>query len=64
MLRSKHHAMKTYWGTGGIALRILGIRWRWAASFTPRLLYLLGKSPRYQLDKRLGEPQIRVRTTL
>jgi hypothetical protein len=27
---TKHHAMKTYWGSGGIALSILdlGIRWR------------------------------------
>jgi hypothetical protein len=27
---TKHHAMKTYWGSGGIAPRILdlGTRWR------------------------------------
>jgi hypothetical protein len=27
---TKHHALKTYWGSGGIAPRILdlGIRWR------------------------------------
>jgi hypothetical protein len=27
---TKHHAMKTYWGSGGIVLRILdlGTRWR------------------------------------
>jgi hypothetical protein len=27
---TKHHAMKTYWGSGGIASRILdlGTRWR------------------------------------
>jgi hypothetical protein len=27
---TKHHAMKTYWGSGGIAQRILdlGTRWR------------------------------------
>jgi len=40
---TKHHAMKTYWGNGGIAPRILdlGIRWgEWLAArpgrFTPR----------------------------
>jgi hypothetical protein len=39
---TKQHAMKTYWGSGGIAARILelGTRWRWSASlpgrFTPR----------------------------
>jgi hypothetical protein len=38
----KHHAMKTYWGSRGIAPRILdlGTRWRWSASrpgcFIPR----------------------------
>jgi len=32
----KNHAMKTYWGNGGIAARILnlGTRWRWVVSFT------------------------------
>jgi hypothetical protein len=36
-----------YWGSGGIAPRILdlGNRWRWVVSFTPRPLYLQGKSP-------------------
>jgi hypothetical protein len=39
--------MKTYWMSGGIAACILdlGTRWRWAVSFTPRLLYPQGKSP-------------------
>jgi hypothetical protein len=38
----KHQAMKSYWGSGGIALRILDLdtRWEWSASrpgrFTPR----------------------------
>jgi hypothetical protein len=38
---TKHHAMKTYWGSGGIAPRILGLgtRWRWVVSFNPRPLY-------------------------
>jgi len=28
---TKHHAMKTYWGSGGTAPCILGLgtRWRW-----------------------------------
>jgi hypothetical protein len=53
--------MKTYWDSEGIALRILdlGTRWRWVVSFTPRPLYPQGKSPRYPLDRRLGEPQSR-----
>jgi hypothetical protein len=33
------------------------IRWRWLVSFTPRPLYPRGKSPRYPLDMRFGEPQ-------
>jgi hypothetical protein len=39
--------MKTYWGSGGIAARILdlGTRWRSVVSFTPRPLYSQGKSP-------------------
>jgi hypothetical protein len=58
---TKHHAMKTYWGSGGIAPRILdlGIRWRWVVSFTHRPLYPQGKSRWYPLDRRLGGPQSR-----
>jgi hypothetical protein len=58
---TKHHAMKTYWGSGGIAPIILklGTRWRRIVSFTPRSLYLRGKSPLYQLDRRLGGLQSR-----
>jgi len=28
---TKHHAMKTYWVSGSVALRVLnlGTRWRW-----------------------------------
>jgi hypothetical protein len=35
---TKHDAMKTYWGSGGITLHILdlGNRWRWVVSFTSR----------------------------
>ena len=34
----------------------LGIRWRWAVSFIPRLLYLQGKYFKNPLNRRLGEP--------
>jgi hypothetical protein len=58
---TKHHAMKTYWENGCTAPRILdlGTRWMWVVSFTPRPLCPQGKSPRYQLDRRLGGPQSR-----
>jgi hypothetical protein len=51
--------MKACWGIEGITPRIidLGIRWKRSVSFTPWPLYLLGKSPSYQLDRRLGGPQ-------
>jgi hypothetical protein len=44
---TKRHAMKTYWGSGGIAPHILdlGIRWRWVVSFTPRPLYPKERAP-------------------
>jgi hypothetical protein len=53
---TKHHAMKTYWWSGGIVPHILdlGTRWRWVVSFTPRPLYPQGKSPWYQLDRMLS----------
>jgi hypothetical protein len=52
--------MKAYWGSGGIAPRILdfGVRWE-VVSFIPRPLYPQGKSPQYPLDMRLGGPQSR-----
>jgi hypothetical protein len=58
---TKHHAMKTYCGSGGIAPRILdlGTRWRWVVIFIPRPLYPQGNSPWYPLDRRLGGPQSR-----
>jgi hypothetical protein len=45
---TKHHALKTYCGSGGIAPRILdlGTRWRWVVSFTPRPHYLKESAPR------------------
>jgi hypothetical protein len=56
---TQHHAMKAYWGSGGIAPFILdlGTRWRWVVSFTFRSLYHQGKGPWYPLDRRLGGPQ-------
>jgi hypothetical protein len=43
---TKHHAMKTYWGSGGIASRILdlGTVRRRVVSFMPRPLYPQGRS--------------------
>jgi len=48
-------------GSGDIAPRILnlGTRWRWVVSFTPRPLYLRGKSPWYPLHRRPSGPQSR-----
>jgi hypothetical protein len=58
---TERHAMRTYWWSGGIALRILdfGTRWRWVVSFTLQPLYSQGKSPWYPSDRRLGGPQSR-----
>jgi hypothetical protein len=41
------NAMKAYWGSGGIAPRILdlGTRKKSVVSFPTRPLYVLGKSP-------------------
>jgi hypothetical protein len=41
VLLTKHHSMKAYWGSGGIAPCILdlGTRWRWVISFTFGPLY-------------------------
>jgi hypothetical protein len=51
-----HHAVKTYWESGGTAPRILnlGTGWRWVVSFAPRQIY-----PRHPLDRSLGGPQNR-----
>jgi len=39
--------MKAYWGSGGMALRIINLvnRWRRVVSFTLRKLYSRGKQP-------------------
>jgi len=52
----KQHAMKTYWMSGGIALRILNpdSTWRWVVRYMPRPLYPQGMSTWYPLDRRLG----------
>jgi hypothetical protein len=49
------------WGSGCIDPRFLdlGTSWRSVVSFTPRPLYLRGKSSRYPLDTRLDGPQSR-----
>jgi hypothetical protein len=58
---TKHHFMKKYLGSGGVAPRILelGTRWRWVVSFTPQPLYPQGKNPWYPLYRRLGGLQSR-----
>jgi hypothetical protein len=58
---TKHHNMKTYWRSGGIASHSLrlGTRCRWVVSFTTRPLYPQGKIPCYPLNRRLGGPQSR-----
>jgi hypothetical protein len=57
----KYHAMKKYWGSGGIAPSILDLstRWRWVDSFMPRPLYTRGKCLRCSLVTRLSGYQSR-----
>jgi hypothetical protein len=58
----KHYTMKAgVWGSGCTDPHSLdlGTSWRWVGHFTLRQLYPRGKSPRYPLDGRLGEPQSR-----
>jgi hypothetical protein len=57
----KHHAMKMYWGSGGIDPHILDLstRWRLVVRLPPMPLYIQRKSPRYPLDRWLGVPQSR-----
>jgi hypothetical protein len=53
--------MKTYWGSEGIAPRILWHR-HWmevSGQFHASAALLQGKSPWYPLDRRLGESQSR-----
>jgi hypothetical protein len=46
-------------GSAGLDPVILntGITWREVVSFTPRLLYLRGKRPRYPVNRRVAGPQ-------
>jgi hypothetical protein len=50
-----HHALKVYWGSGGISPRIhkLGTILRLVVSFTSQLLYPQRKASWYPLDRRL-----------
>jgi hypothetical protein len=51
LCQTKHHAMKTCWGSGSIGPRIpnFGTRWNWVVSFMRRPLYPRDKSLRYLL---------------
>jgi len=53
---TKYYTVNTYYGSEGIAPRILklGTRCRWVVSFTPRSLYPRGKNSEGPLDMRLG----------
>jgi hypothetical protein len=61
VLLTEHHAMKVYWGNGGIVPHILdlGTKRRCVASFMSRPLYPQGKSPWCPLYNGLGRPQSR-----
>jgi hypothetical protein len=61
LLLTEHHAMKAYWGNGRIAscVRDLGTRGKLVVSFMPLPLYSRGRSPLYQLDRRLRGPRSR-----
>jgi hypothetical protein len=54
----KNYAMKTY-GGGKYSSTVLDLsaRWRSVINFMPLPLYPWGKSPWYQLDRRLSGPQ-------
>jgi hypothetical protein len=58
---TKHHAMKTYRGSGCTSPCILdlGTSWRRVVSFMHRPLYPRGKNPWYSLDRKLVGPQSR-----
>jgi hypothetical protein len=56
---SKHHTMKVYGGSGGIAERIFNLdtRWRRVVSLIRRPLYPRRKGLQYPFDRKLGGPQ-------
>jgi len=55
--------MNAYWGSEGIALRILGLGTIYSSvvSFTSRLLYSSGKRPQHPLYRGRDGPQNRCR---
>jgi hypothetical protein len=58
---TEHHAIKAYWGSGGIAPRIVTSAidgGEWSASRPGRFISQ-GKSPWYPLDRMVGGPQSR-----
>jgi hypothetical protein len=62
LLVINHHAMKISWGSGGIAQPFLTSALDGGGRSAPRLSRLtpLRNSPRYPLDRRLGEPRSRL----
>jgi hypothetical protein len=60
-LLTEHHAMKTYWRSGGIAPRIidLGTGMEMIGQLHAPAALLPGKEPRYPLGRRMGGPQNR-----
>jgi hypothetical protein len=54
---AQRHGVLREWRYSSTHIFDLGTRCRWVVSFTPRLLYPQGKSPRYPLDRRLYGPQ-------
>jgi hypothetical protein len=56
----KHHDVKKYWGSGGIAPRILNVgnRWRWVVSFALQPVYHRIRSLSYPASRLCG-PQSR-----
>jgi hypothetical protein len=53
------HTVKVYVGSGFVTMLMLGVgtRWRWVDSFTPRQIYLQGKTHRRPMKGRLCGPQ-------
>jgi hypothetical protein len=57
---SKHQAMKTYWGSGYIVLRIRNTALDGIVQLATRSgCFTPGKSPRYPVNRGLGKPQSR-----
>jgi len=58
---TKHHDMKTSWGSGGKNLHILNLDtiWRWMVSFSPSHFISRERALRYPLDRRLSRAESR-----